>query len=407
MPNVNSDPIILDVTLVPDWQPRLREALEDAYPNVEHFNLLLSDSLQQNLDAFSTSTSGRSVVYDQVIRSVQSSGLLSKLFAGALEGQPANEKLLVLAEEAKAAALALVIPVPCAIGGPSHYETCQLFNGRYFINRNEVRQQVKTLLEDEYAEKILAVTGPSQSGKSHCYHFLGFIAKKACFHVQLVHIELPDYCLPGSSSIDSIQLATTIVEKLELPVSGAFSEQAARFEIWFFMNLPRWIQEASWEENRVKCIVIDGFVPGLLDSGAAGLLEKLARRIDSGEFDQLRLVLLGHRLSDPNINSAKIDLKAKLDNPKEELLSYFLSVQKQMGLEPDKSLAVDKTINILRLNLNEDGPRYLFELSKAVAREVGELRKKAAAPTTTPVAAPPAAPATSPAPGSGNSEAQA
>jgi hypothetical protein len=158
-------------------------------------------------------------------------------------------------------------------------DECVLFNGEVFLNRNRLREGLKSLLGPKLA---LVVKGPAHSGKSYSSQLILHLAKTKGFKVaKVTHEEAAS----AEELVDFLRMSM----KIEEPLKFTRADQ----EKWN-RHAGRWLVSEAQRSGGKYWFVIDGFNKDRIDGSIKEVITALTQYIAEETEGSLRVVLLDY-----------------------------------------------------------------------------------------------------------------
>jgi tetratricopeptide (TPR) repeat protein len=179
---------------------------------------------------------------------------------------------------APVAALPDPLPLRPGRGAPADPIEAFVVNGRPFINRAQLRTNIRALIDGSY--RVLVVTGPPESGKSHSLTLVRHVAKARGFDVVSVgqHFDLASYT--------PRLLFEQLAGRLGIDPPPTSVQHPRHLTLWF-LGVASSLTRQTW-------VVIDGLDSPTTPRPVLDVVDGLAEAIASGGVGELRLVLLGY-----------------------------------------------------------------------------------------------------------------
>lgn len=177
-----------------------------------------------------------------------------------------------------------------ANGGPSDspFDTCDL-QGKLFIDRAPFRQALRDLTSDGGSVRVVAIDGPTRSGKSHSKYLIEYLERLGRYDKALISLEDDT---PATFTPET--LISTIVRRTGGSAQN-LNLKKARSE-----TRDRWIKRLADEllsyvnpRPRPVFVVLDGFDQPSLRTDTRDLVQELLKR--AATEVRLRIALLGYQ----------------------------------------------------------------------------------------------------------------
>jgi hypothetical protein len=339
---------------------RVNAALLDAYDSRDDFELLVYSVGQRSLDQIAKTQNLERDIRRVVMVALRDHWIVELLTQAAGERPEVAAIAQLAAELAPAATPATADP----------WKACRP-NGLPFVDRAPVREAVRDL-DGDLGSRILAVGGPSTSGKSHVSNLVAWRAGQN--RDGLVFIELPklvDHSAAADDPVPPRTLAEAICEQMGLDKDALLpgpGEQDSRWSYAFCNRLQAHVLKQRTLEGPVKrwWIVIDEFNSLPLSQQTADLLKELATRVGR-VITEFRLVLLGYdAVLSPDVGAVQRAQIQVLTG--QELEEYFIDLFQELGRPVDAKRVADAIAAVLQ-EFNPKDPLRMRALGKSVAAE--------------------------------------
>jgi hypothetical protein len=242
------------------------------------------------------------------------------------------------------------------------FEECCL-DGTLFINRAPLRQAIKRLTVSG-TPRVVAVTGPSRSGKSHSLFFISHIAERQRkFEPLTVDLrdEAPAKFRPHMLVRSLVRLMGRNRSVTDIPREEDCSTPA------------RWVRELAdflvgeiRDSGKVWLIVLDGFANPNLDELTREMVKELVVR--AAREPLLRVVLLDYSddLLPPEV-AGRFEREPISPFTKSDLKEFFRAYARTRGEEPEEA-ALDEVVEDVWATVPPGGA----ERNEALARRAAE-----------------------------------
>jgi hypothetical protein len=253
---------------------------------------------------------------------------------------------------------------------PSLYDSTWLIGQRPFFDRQDLRQRVQRLIEDN-GRPILHVSAVRGSfGRTYSRYFLEHLEDRSPGTVHVLAVELSAGTGPSYQVADLLE---TVGSQLgvEAPIppraDSSYPMAAARWMLKHIMSRPgRWL------------IVLDGFGQKELNQEVRETIEALAVMVPSGQYRRrVRLVLLDYRHQLPGITPA--DVLKEVLKPATKVAPADLTPclvdwdaeRKRQGIEGLAGGELDKLANGMLEQAPKTGKKRLETLNAALSKLYG------------------------------------
>ncbi len=315
------------MSLTPDQYAELLDALVNSLAPDE-FEIMFRIRLGKGLKEWvNVNTSYRSVVL-QAIEVAEDGIWTAKLIEKAME----HFRLLNFGQESPRLEAFLqkyqnYRPEPPTSATIDYYKTCYVRARRLFIDRQDLREVVKTLREDDDAPRTFLVKGSIKTGKTYSRQFISYLEDKPVAGRNEIYRTI--YIDLRTSPHSPLRIAETIGLRLEPPADiTTIPPQGAEQEAAYAGRLLDWIhgQMNETAPRTVWWIVIDHFTEDNLLKGTKELIKLMIERVEDELRGRCRLVILDYHDNIPlNIEKRSISVQVK---PVErgELIEYLKQV---------------------------------------------------------------------------------
>ena len=168
------------------------------------------------------------------------------------------------------------------------FDACDL-RGKLFIDRQPLRQALRDMVAPDGTTRVLAVKGPSRSGKSHSIYLIEH-AQRELSSYDKVEVSLSKSDSPVTFT--PTHLARSVIDQIGGDSTRLPPEPKGVTE-------PRWLEQiADYLLGQLKlkgtmaCLVLDGFAEANLNKLTKEMVQTLVKRAD--REPKLRLVLLDY-----------------------------------------------------------------------------------------------------------------
>lgn len=326
------------------------EAFLDAFPEKLKLRNFLMLEMVYDIDRLDGD--GLDDIILSMIKEFESNGRIIELLDKAIQNKSNNPLL-------KSARNSLTVPI-IASAGDDPYKVCFVGEERAFINRKNLRDSLRSLVDSPIGGKrVLLVKGPPVSGKTYSVEMISYLYQ-TLQQFRLVRIDLNSH----QESVKPDDLARRIIDRIGLPdtvMPVVGQEQDSR---WIQSFCDRF--ELQMEEKRdIWWLVIDGFTKWKLSDFANELIHELSRRINLGVL-KLRMVLLGYEGLPPDVEKNVISEEIESIEPR-HLISFFVQIYEERKKPVVPEEISNKVAEVLR-SVNPDNPRRVELINAAVVR---------------------------------------
>lgn len=241
------------------------------------------EALLDNADVgreFKQATAGSMLLYwNGLTQDLNGAGLLRRLLDRVAVEWPTLDPQLVLLDQPQ-------LMTVMAGGQPgSKYELYLLNPGRRpFINRSDLRQRLKELLEEKYP--VLIIRGPDRCGKSFSYRLIEQVTPEG---IQPLHV---DFSSPGTGR-RARELMQVLCARMDIAPKAPTSRRTTdvRHANELVDDL---VGKYNAEPRRPRVVVIDGLNRVDLARDVNHLVARLIAEVSNRQLPGIQLVLVGY-----------------------------------------------------------------------------------------------------------------
>jgi hypothetical protein len=239
--------------------------------------------------------------------------------------------------EGKLGPLLTVLQTRRTQGGPSDspFDICDL-QGKLFIDRAPFRQALRELTSDDGALRVVAIDGPTRSGKSHSKYLVEYLERLGRYDKALISLEDET---PATYTPDV--LIATIVERTggdgqHLNLKKTRSETRDRW----IGRLANQLLNHVKQRTRPVLLVLDGFDQPGLRPETRGLVQQLLKR--AATEVRLRIVLLGYQRDLlPQEVSGRVIVEPITGFTQDDLRRFFVQYARDRGKASPAPAVID------------------------------------------------------------------
>jgi pimeloyl-ACP methyl ester carboxylesterase len=248
--------------------------------------------------------------------------------------------------------------------GPSDspFDACDV-QGKLFINRASFRQALRDLTSENGAVRVVAIDGPTRSGKSHSKFLIEYLERLGRYDKALISLEDDT---PGTFTPDL--LISQVVKRTGGSTKNLHLQQTAA------ETKERWIKRLaddllSYLNRRARAIfiVLDGFEQPSLLTDTRNLVQELLKR--AATEAKLRIALLGYPKDLlPQEVSGRIVAEPITGFTESDLRRFFVQYARDRGKTNPSSGVVDVFVQDVSaaVPLNHPVPERNEAVAKAV-----------------------------------------
>jgi hypothetical protein len=289
------------VSLTQSQEKALRE-LVVARLTRDNWALLAEFYLEDRLDDIVGPNDTNKVVAQKVFKYVRNRGCWSQLYAGLRECDYGAVNTF----------LDRVAPVaPPPQGGRDPLDSRHIGTDQYFVDRRQFRGAVRSLLK-LHAQRILTVTGPESSGKSHSRRFLEYLVEQTDWprwqqapwngQVDLAYFSFPS----PPARVTPIQICQDVANRLEFSAQPPARPAARQTNRWV-TGLAGWLADQLAQRARATWLVFDGLKRGQIAEETIDFISALAPEIVRPALARVRLILLDYSEPLPTAVAAHVE----------------------------------------------------------------------------------------------------
>jgi pimeloyl-ACP methyl ester carboxylesterase len=344
---------------------QVRVCLADVVRDWATLNELVSVSLGVRLDALLLAAPQAPIEtrLPFVIRLADHTGGMEAFIQAALERFPGP----VL--QGKVGPLLTVIRLrretPSAVGDP--FEAHDL-GGKFLINRSVLRNAIRGVVDTTNKTRVVAVKGPSRSGKSHSIYFIEHIEQRlGKYDKAVVRLELDE----PAATFTPQQLAGSILDLINGNRSGIPEKTVDVTETRWIRRIADYLVGQIKGRPRPVFVVLDGFANESLPPLTRELVRELVKRADSEP--NLRIGLLDYNSDLLSIEGSGRSVAEPLTAFTEaDLKRFFTAVARAQGeMNPPQN-----AIDVIVQSVLEAVPPGDPERNEQIAREVETWTQK-------------------------------
>jgi hypothetical protein len=259
-----------------------------------------------------------------------------------------------------------------AKAGPSEspFDACDL-QGKLFINRSTFRDALRDLTSDKGATRVVAINGPSRSGKSHSKFLIEYLERLGRYDKALISLEDDT---PGTYTPEL--LISTIVKR-----TGG-DEKDLNLTKTRGETRDRWIKRLGDEllnhvnrRARAIFIVLDGFDQPSLLTDTRDLVQELLKR--AATEARLRMALLGYKKELlPQEVSGRVAAEPIAGFTEDDLRRFFMQYARDQGKAYPTKAVLDVLVQQVcaAVPQNQPEPERNEDVAKAVEVWAERLR---------------------------------
>ncbi len=328
----------------------LREAMQRNILTMDELDLhIAQDMIETSLAEVGVSTVALPSACQALIVWAEKKRRLAQL----LDGLAASNEF----PDAAAAALALkqtMVANGAAVGSPGPH-TNRLLSARLFLNRSGFCRLLRDFANKRHADRVILVQGEEKSGKTYSKYIIASAAEQ--MGATFVPVDLNEDAIGGRT--DAQSLTRRLLMRLDGPAPrspyddlGQDANKAIYYTDALLARLGR-LQDPVW-------LIIDN-VNGLrVDQTARDLVWRICDAVETGECDNLWLILLGVAETDA-VMSQQVFVSDRALLPQQadvhEFLTWFLSGKGKSLAENELIAHVDEVMAHARhLAAATDGP---------------------------------------------------
>jgi hypothetical protein len=353
------------ISLTADQAADLRDALVDSLPSSPAM-----DELLMHLDRSFSQLSHENKNFPEnvmiVVRRAETEGWLVELVEAACAAVPGEPRL-----HAVRAALRPIAPPP----GVDHFTVVRLTGANVMVDRKALRASIRSI-HAPLGKRILVVTGPRKSGKSHTLQYIAYL-REVLDNFRFVFVDLEAYprCVGAPRVIEPIDIARTLVSKLGCDMKIPEPPSDMQWANWILEFCDAFEPYALDDPHR-RWIVIDAFNKVVLSQHSADLVQQLAARIGQS-LGRYRLVLLGYDGRLPDTIASHIERQHIEPIDPRDVLEFFMVAHEQHRIPCDEEVLMEAVMRVMG-DLDPGDEDFLPELSPRISDELDRMAGAAA-----------------------------
>jgi pimeloyl-ACP methyl ester carboxylesterase len=251
-----------------------------------------------------------------------------------------------------------------AKGGPSDspFDACDL-QGKLFINRAPFRQALRDLTADNGAIRVVAIEGPTRSGKSHSKFMIEYLERLGRYDKALISLEddTPATFTPEVLIATIVRRTGGTDRNLNLKKTRSETKE-------------RWIKRLGDEllshvnqRARAVFVVLDGFDQPSLRTDTRDLVQELLKR--AATEARLRIALLGYQRDLlPQEVTGRVAAEPITGFSQDDLRRFFVQYARDRGKTTPAPAVVDVFVQDVSAAVPQNQPAP--ERNEAVAKAV-------------------------------------
>jgi hypothetical protein len=333
--------------LLPEERSQLYEALHGAFPRRSDLLMFLNFGLDKGLDDIYDGPIYAEAVF-HVIEWSESEDRTEELIRKACAKKPKNKLLndvgrWLITELEKRSGQGIRLP-------KDPFETYLLKAGQPFVNRRTLRTHLRELTWDD-GSRILAVSGPSGTGKSYSVNFIAHVAQRMKrFKLLLIDVEEK-----ARATFNPEQFVRSLVNQMGRRSSiGLIPRQGETQDARWLIELRDWIIAEINQTNDTWWLVCDGVCHPDVPSDTRELLTHLIK-IAHLNVPQLRVIVLA---CTPAVLPTDILPFIRQENTEsigqQEVKEYFEQLVGAKIIKAD-SAAVEEAVRIIFARASNNG----------------------------------------------------
>ena len=227
-----------------------------------------------------------------------------------------------------------------------------------FIDRDDLRTYLRDLAQED-KDRVLVVTGPAQSGKSHTWHLIQHIGG-CVVGIQPGLIDLTRWTGQPAGPYDIMELVVNALALTDLPPCEPHAHpdnQERKLLAWFTGRISRQ-PEPSW-------LVFDGVEHAHLTEAGTRLVNDIADAARNNQAGKLRVALLAG--SPPSADEYNMVHEAIQPVGVSELRRFFVGAARQAGEDIDAA-ALDALLDKLFDGVEPADPLCLAKIGPRAMR---------------------------------------
>jgi TIR domain len=245
------------------------------------------------------------------------------------------------------------------------FEACDL-GGKLFINRKRLRESLRNVTADLASIRVVAVKGPSRSGKSHSIYYIEHIERLGKFEKAVVRLEQDD---PPATFTPRL-LIESVLDLIGGDTSRIPAMSADLTETRWVRRMADYLVGQIKSRGKILLIVLDGFANPNLHPLTRELVRELIKRAASES--KLRIALLDYT-DDllPVEATGRYDTEPISQFTEADLRRFFLGFAHALGKNPTPEV-IDTIVTAVLTAVPCDCP----ERNEKVALEVEQWTQK-------------------------------